>query len=130
MTYEGLTLPHLLRPGLRLVFVGYNPDGFARGSRKNARGVDLNRNYPRDWKDLDGGYESGPRAMSEPETRAMRTFLREVSPRTTLVFHQPLYGVGATRPGMKTVRALARGMALPVRDEHEHVRGDDRATRR
>lgn len=25
MTYEGLTLPHLLRPGLRLVFVGYNP---------------------------------------------------------------------------------------------------------
>ena len=25
MTYEGPTLPHLLRPGLRLVFIGYNP---------------------------------------------------------------------------------------------------------
>lgn len=25
MTYEGLTLPHLLRPGLRVVFIGYNP---------------------------------------------------------------------------------------------------------
>ncbi len=25
MTYEGPTLPHLLQPGLRLVFIGYNP---------------------------------------------------------------------------------------------------------
>lgn len=25
MTYDGPTLPHLLRPGLRLVFIGYNP---------------------------------------------------------------------------------------------------------
>ena len=25
MTYDGPTLPHLLQPGLRLVFIGYNP---------------------------------------------------------------------------------------------------------
>lgn len=25
MTFDGLTLPHLLKPGLRLVFIGYNP---------------------------------------------------------------------------------------------------------
>ena len=25
MSYDGPTLPHLLRPGLRLVFIGYNP---------------------------------------------------------------------------------------------------------
>lgn len=25
MTYDGPTLPHLLRPGLRVVFIGYNP---------------------------------------------------------------------------------------------------------
>ena len=29
---------------------------------KNAHGVDLNRNYPYDWVDLDGNYESGPQA--------------------------------------------------------------------
>ncbi|MEO8539009.1 MAG: mismatch-specific DNA-glycosylase [bacterium] len=29
MTYEGPTLPHLLRPGLRLVFIGYNPAIFS-----------------------------------------------------------------------------------------------------
>ena len=49
----------------------YNPDGLARGTRKNAHGVDLNRNFPYRWADLDGRYESGPRPRSEPETRAV-----------------------------------------------------------
>ena len=37
----------------------YNPDGFGANSRRNAHGVDLNRNYPYHWADLDGNYESG-----------------------------------------------------------------------
>ncbi len=71
----------------------YNPDGLARGTRKNARGVDLNRNFPYRWTDLDGNYESGPKPASEPETRAMMKFLRGVKPRRILSFHQPLNGV-------------------------------------
>ena len=58
----------------------YNPDGLARHSRRNAHGVDLNRNYPHDWVDLDGNYESGPRPASEPETRAVMRFLSRIDP--------------------------------------------------
>ena len=58
----------------------YNPDGLARNTRRNAHGVDLNRNYPYDWADLDGNYESGPKPGSEPETKAMMRFLTEIRP--------------------------------------------------
>ena len=79
----------------------YNPDGLAAGHRRNAHGVDLNRNYPYEWADLDGNYESGPRPGSEPETRAMMRFLSDVRPDYVLSFHQPLYGVDVQnkRPG-------------------------------
>ncbi len=62
------------------VVPSYNPDGLARGTRRNAHGVDLNRNYPYHWAPLTGSYYSGPKPASEPETRAMMRFLRKVEP--------------------------------------------------
>ena len=46
------------------VVPSYNRDGVVRGTRQNAHGVDLNRNYPRNWKRLTGAYDSGPRAST------------------------------------------------------------------
>jgi murein peptide amidase A len=92
----------------------YNPDGLARNTRKNARGVDLNRNYPYDWADLDGNYESGPRPASEPETRATMKFLTKVRPDYILSFHQPLHGVDINVKRPKFARKVARHLDLPT----------------
>ena len=110
---------HALRDGPRIrginlwVVPTYNPDGLARGTRKNARGVDLNRNFPYRWRDLDGNYESGRRAGSEPETRAMMRFLRDIRPRRIISYHQPLYGVDTDTKRPKFARRVARALDLP-----------------
>jgi protein MpaA len=91
-----------------------NPDGLAQRTRRNARGVDLNRNFPHDWADLDGNYESGPRPASEPETRAVMGFLRQVRPRRVLSFHQPLNGVDTDTKDPRFARRLARALRLPT----------------
>ena len=91
----------------------YNPDGLARGTRRNARGVDLNRNFPHKWADLDGNYESGRRPGSEPETRAVMRFLEEIDPRRVISFHQPLNGVDTDTKDPRFARRLARALRLP-----------------
>ncbi|HYH35596.1 MAG TPA: M14 family zinc carboxypeptidase [Nocardioides sp.] len=91
----------------------YNPDGLAAGTRRNAHGVDLNRNFPYRWADLDGSYESGPRPRSEPETRAVIRFLRDVRPRRILSFHQPLHGVDQDTKNRRFARRVARTLQLP-----------------
>ncbi|MDO9455672.1 M14 family zinc carboxypeptidase [Nocardioides sp.] len=93
----------------------YNPDGLAAGSRRNARGVDLNRNFPYRWADLDGNYESGSKAASEPETRAIMRFLRDVDPDWLLSFHQPLNGVDTDTKRPAFARRVARALGLPTR---------------
>ncbi|KAA1422671.1 murein peptide amidase A [Mumia zhuanghuii] len=94
-----------------------NPDGVARKARRNARGVDLNRNFPRRWKRSKRGPTwSGPSAASEPETKAMMRFLRKVQPDQVVSFHQPLYGIDTSGTGNRPLaRRLAKHLRLPKR---------------
>lgn len=91
-----------------------NPDGAARNTRKNARGVDLNRNFPVDWRHQTGKYYSGPRPASEPETRSVMRFLRNIDPRFMVSFHQPLFGIDTSYgKSRKLALRLAEGLELP-----------------
>lgn len=78
------------RAGVQLWLVPeMNPDGTAADTRQNAHRVDLNRNFPYQWQPVsDPTYYSGPRAASEPETRAAMGLIRRIRPAVTIWYHQ------------------------------------------
>ena len=103
--------------GVELLLVrDANPDGHARRTRQNARGVDLNRNSSQGWRPMRGPTASGRRPWSEPETRVLRDLIRRERPRLVVWYHQPLGLVDAPESGRATVaRRYARLTGLPFR---------------
>lgn len=105
-------------PGVQVWVVrDLNPDGSARGTRQNARGVDLNRNFPHRWRGGPRGRTyPGPRAGSEPETRWAMRLIRRVRPHLTVWLHQP-YGFVVPSAGseQRLLRRYAAAAGMPVR---------------
>ncbi|MEA2323999.1 MAG: murein peptide amidase [Solirubrobacteraceae bacterium] len=107
-------------PGAELLLVrNLNPDGFQRRTRGNAHGVDLNRNSPQGRRFLGPRgtpFYAGPRAFSEPESRAIRALILRERPAVTIWYHQPLALVDRPEAGDDALtRAYARLSGLPAR---------------
>ncbi len=108
-------------PGVHLVvFPVLNPDGYARtladngqgrvrDMRKNANGVDLNRNFPMPWNarpsrlpfsggsDPDGATFRGSAPLAEPESRALATWMSEHRPHASFNCHSFMGSLIAAR---------------------------------
>jgi murein peptide amidase A len=113
-----------------------NPDGLARGTRQNAHGVDLNRNFPSHWQRFGhpgSTYYSGPKPFSEPEARAARDLILRIKPQFTVWYHQHLnvvWAYGRSSPAGRRYAQLAgmrylhrAWLAGSATNWQNHVRG-------
>jgi murein peptide amidase A len=94
----------------------FNPDGCAADTRQNAHGVDLNRNFPYRWRRLPRGtFYSGPRALSEPESRAIHRFVLRERPALSIWYHQHANLVDESGGDPAIERRYARLVGLPFK---------------
>jgi protein MpaA len=117
-------IPHSSLRGTVVIVPGINPDGLERRTRKNANGIDINRNFPTrhfgasgENSDPDGRYFGGETPGSEPETRAVLETVGRVSPNPVVTLHAPLTCVNYDGPAEQDARALAEVSALPLEAE-------------
>jgi murein peptide amidase A len=105
--------PQLLAGRTVVILPMVNPDGAKAGSRYNARGVDLNRNFAA--KNRENSKRYGMEALSEPESVAIFRTIEEFQPRQIVTLHQPLQCVDYDGPAKSLAEAMSQVCPLPVK---------------
>ncbi len=97
---------------VRVLFVPVlNPDGTKRNTRTNARGVDVNRNFPtKNWteKSERTRYNPGPSPASEPETRVVIDILERYKPSLIISIHSALHMINYDGPAEEVATRMSR----------------------
>jgi hypothetical protein len=96
-----------------------NPDGLARASRYNARGVDINRNAGLNWR-ADSEEPAGDAPWSEPETQALQKLILSWRPAKIIALHWALGEIDADGAQSTTLaeamwNALSKAERKPYR---------------
>jgi len=105
--------PELLKGRKVLLLPVANPDGVARNNRYNARGIDLNRNFPA--SNRINSYRFGYSALSEPEARAIALLIQQYAPDRIVSIHQPLACIDYDGPSRALAARMAEHCNLPLK---------------
>jgi murein peptide amidase A len=89
-----------------------NPDGVESGKRYNARGVDLNRNFPAENRQNSSRY--GLNALSEPEALAIYQVINDTLPNHIVTLHEPMQCVDYDGPAKALATVMSEFCPLPV----------------
>jgi len=90
-----------------------NPDGFAKNSRGNSNGIDLNRNFA--TFNRINNFTNGAHGSSEPETRMLERIIDQYKPDRILTFHDALACIDYDGPGKDISMVMGRYCDLPVK---------------
>lgn len=108
-----LANPELLN-GVTLVLIPLvNPDGVESDQRYNARGVDLNRNFPAENRQNSRRF--GLNALSEPEALAIYQVINDTLPDHIVTLHEPLQCVDYDGPAAALAKVMSDHCPLPVK---------------
>jgi len=114
---EALSSEHPINGVICWLIADMNPDGVARRTRVNADGVDLNRNFSFAWRPFapyGNRYYPGPKALSEPESRAVAAFVGRIRPTIGIWLHQPYGLVDDSEGPLWAERLMASAAGLPL----------------
>ncbi len=111
---ERLTADPTLLANRRAVIVPLvNPDGAAAKTRRNAHGIDLNRNFPA--RNFLESPTHGPRTLSEPESLFVYRVIDYFEPMRIVSIHQPAERIDYDGPAVGLAYRLAEVSPLEVR---------------